>query len=229
MSLFAIGDLHLSLGSDKPMDIFSGWDHYVERLEENWRDTIGDEDTVVLAGDSSWGMSLQESLTDFTFLEGLPGKKIILKGNHDYWWSTKNKMDSFFAEQGFRSLQILHNNSYVVENVVVCGSRGWLFEMGEEHDKKILTREAGRLDMSIQHAKKSGKEMIAFLHYPPVYMNQVSAEIIDVLLKHQIQRCYYGHLHGQSCQNALRGNYAGIQFELISGDSLNFKPLKIEV
>ena len=141
MSLFAIGDLHLSLGSDKPMDIFSGWDHYVERLEENWRDTIGDEDTVVLAGDSSWGMSLQESLTDFTFLEGLPGKKIILKGNHDYWWSTKNKMDSFFAEQGFRSLQILHNNSYVVENVVVCGSRGWLFEMGEEHDKKILTRD----------------------------------------------------------------------------------------
>ncbi|WP_040197711.1 metallophosphoesterase [Candidatus Soleaferrea massiliensis] len=229
MALFAIGDLHLSLGSDKPMDIFSGWDNYVDRLQENWLKEVGAEDTVVLAGDSSWGMSLQESLTDFRFIDKLPGKKIVMKGNHDYWWSTKSKMDGFFEENGLETIQILHNNSFKVGNAVVCGTRGWLFEAGEPHDQKILNREAGRLDMSIRHAMQYGGEIIAFLHYPPVYGNQLSAKIVDVLVKHNIQRCYYGHLHGQSCDYALRGQFAGIQFELISGDFLKFKPLKIQV
>lgn len=226
--IYAIGDLHLSLGTDKPMDIFRGWSNYVERLEENWRELIKPEDTVVVAGDTSWAMSLQESITDFQFLHGLPGSKLIIKGNHDYWWNSRAKMDAFFEANKLDTLHILHNSAIAVEGKVLCGTRGWLFEKGEPHDVKILAREAGRLQLSIDAAQKMQGERIVFLHYPPVYGDEISAEIVDVLFKNGIKRCYYGHIHSTGCVYALNGEYIGINFRLISSDYLQFRPIKID-
>ncbi|MEG1993906.1 MAG: metallophosphoesterase, partial [Oscillospiraceae bacterium] len=174
MALYAIGDTHLSLSCDKPMDIFGGWDGYVEKLKENWQNVVKQEDTVVIPGDISWGMSLNDSLKDFEFIHKLNGKKLILKGNHDYWWSTKNKMDKFLLENGLTSIKIIHNNSEFAEGVNICGTRGWIFEKGEAFDQKILAREAGRLEASIKDAQKSHPEapIIVFLHYPPIYCNE---------------------------------------------------------
>lgn len=229
MSLFVIGDLHLSLGADKPMDVFRGWDNYVERLEKNWRAAVTPQDTVILAGDTSWGMSLEESREDFAFIQSLPGEKYILKGNHDYWWSTKNKMETFFASQGLSTLHILHNNALrMPQGVLVCASRGWLFEKGEAHDKKILAREALRLELSIQDAlrqKQESDELVAFLHYPPLYGSERSQEILSVLKQYGVSRCYYGHLHSRACANAFQGEYEGTTYRLVSCDGLGFMPL----
>ena len=158
MALFAIADLHLSLGEDKPMDVFAGWNDYTSRLENNWRKLVTDNDTVVVSGDISWAMKLEETLTDFTFIENLPGKKIFNKGNHDYWWSTKTKMDVFLKNNSLDSISILFNNSYVVDDYAICGTRGWFLENESQNDIKVLNREVGRLEMSIQSAIKTGKE-----------------------------------------------------------------------
>ena len=152
MALYVIGDLHLSLSGDKTMDIFPGWKDYVSRIKENWLVKIRPEDTVVLAGDTSWGMNFNEAKADFAFIDALPGQKIILKGNHDYWWATMNKMNAFFQQSGFSTLHILHNNHYLVEGVCICGSRGWIFDQGEPADQKVIAREAGRLELSLQSA-----------------------------------------------------------------------------
>ncbi len=226
MALYVIGDPHLSFGSEKPMDIFSGWEGYVEQLTQNWRGKITHEDTVVVAGDISWGMSLEESLEDFRYLNSLPGRKILLKGNHDYWWSTKSKMETFFAANGLDSLQILHNNCVVPtgEGKVICGSRGWMMEAGQAFNAKIIAREVGRLEASLVAAQGMEGEKIVFLHYPPVFGEQMIPEIIDLLIKHEIKRCYYGHIHGQACRYALCGDYMGIAFRLISGDFIGFDP-----
>ena len=149
MSLFVIGDLHLSLGEDKPMDVFSGWNDYVQRLENNWRRLITDDDTVVIAGDISWAMKLEETLTDFRFIHSLPGKKLLLKGNHDYWWATKKKMDEFISVNHLDSLSILFNNAFRVGEYAVCGTRGWFLENEAPEDIKVLNREVGRLKMSL--------------------------------------------------------------------------------
>ena len=145
MAIFVIGDLHLSLGADKPMDKFPGWQGYVQRIRENWLRLVAPGDTVVLAGDTSWGMKLEEAAPDFEFLEQLPGQKLLLKGNHDYWWATARKMEAFFEAQGFASLHLLHNNAYHVEGLALCGTRSWLFEPDEPHDEKVMNRELGRL------------------------------------------------------------------------------------
>ena len=155
MSLFVLGDLHLSLGEDKPMDVFAGWNDYVERLERNWRSLVTDSDTVVVAGEISWAMKLEETLTDFKFIDSLPGKKLFMKGNHDYWWTTKRKMDTFLSANGLNSIQILFNNAYRVGDFAVCGTRGWFLENDTPDDEKVVNREAGRLRMSIEEAKKS--------------------------------------------------------------------------
>ncbi len=229
MAIFAIGDLHLSLGTDKPMDIFQGWNDYLPRLTENWNRLVGPEDTVVVAGDISWGMSLEQSLADFRYLESLPGTKILLKGNHDYWWTTKSKMETFFDRHGFFSLKILHNNSYFVEGVYLCGSRGWLFEQGESQDQKVLAREAGRLSASLASTGDGPGERIVFLHYPPLMGDQSSPEILNVLAQYQISRCFYGHLHGASCGYAFQGKSQGTDFRLISADYLKFQPIQLEI
>lgn len=227
MSVFAIGDLHLSLGTDKQMDAFPGWQGYVERLTENWNRKITASDTIVLAGDTSWAMALEDTLPDFRFINALPGEKYLIKGNHDYWWSSKSKMEAFFAANGLYTLHILHNSAAEAEGAALCGTRGWLFEKGEAHDKKIVAREAARLQLSIDAAKKLRGEPIVFLHYPPVYGDEISAEIVDVLLKNRIKRCYYGHIHSTGCAYALNGSYLGIDFQLISSDYLRFDPIKV--
>ena len=228
MSLYAIADLHLSLGADKPMDVFSGWDDYVTRLEKNWRAVVSEQDTVVVAGDISWGMSLPGSKEDFAFLNALPGRKLILKGNHDYWWTTRRKMDAFFADNGFDTLRIVHNDAVAVEDrVAVCGSRGWFFD-AEEEDRKVLLREAGRLRTSIQAAKQTGLRPIVFLHYPPVFRDEVCEEIWQVLVEEGVGTCYYGHVHGAGIRYAFSGEKDGVTLRLISCDALGFCPLRVE-
>ena len=226
MALFVIADTHLSLSADKPMDIFTGWDNYMERLEKNWRALVSEEDTVVIPGDVSWAMSLENCYADFAFLQKLPGKKILMKGNHDYWWTTKAKMDRFLEENGFDKLQILSNNSFEYENIAICGTRGWIFEQGEKQDQKIIAREAGRLTMSLQDAEKRfpGKEKLVFLHYPPVYGTETNESILQVLKDFGIKRCWYGHIHSGGCRFALNGEYDGVDYKLISADYLKFTP-----
>lgn len=229
MSLFAIGDTHLSFGANKPMDIFAGWQDYEKRLEENWRAVVNDTDTVVVAGDITWAMKLPDTLADFRFLDSLPGKKLIMKGNHDYWWSTKTKAEKFFSQNGLTTLGILYNNAYSIGNVAVCGTRGWFFDCEESEGKKVLLREAGRLKASIDAAKKLGGEPVVFLHYPPVSSDGgCCRELFDVLKAEGIKRCYYGHLHGPACRYAVNGEVEGVSLSLISGDFLKFCPKLVE-
>jgi len=231
--IFAIADLHLSFGRAKPMDVFAGWADHIPRLEKNWRAVVAPGDTVVLPGDISWGMSLEEALPDFQFLHDLPGTKIIMKGNHDYWWNSRKKTEALWAAHGLNSLRLLHNNAFLVENFALCGSRGWFFDCEEPgaETSKIVLREAGRVRASIQAGKQllagSNENLLVFLHYPPIVNNQACAEILDALISEGVTRCYYGHLHGQSIKWAYRGEYEGIQFALVSADALGFGPKRL--
>lgn len=229
MALFAIADTHLSLSTNKSMNVFSGWDDYVERLEQNWRALITDEDTVVIAGDISWGMNLEQAKRDFAFLNSLPGRKLIFKGNHDYWWTTRRKMDRFFEENGFDTLRIVHNDAVIVDDYAVCGSRGWFFDAEEDADKLVLLREAGRLRASIHAAKELGAIPVVFLHYPPRYADQVCDEILSVLKEEGIEYCYYGHVHSNGIRLAVQGEVDGIRYRLISADALRFCPIPVKL
>ncbi len=229
MALYAIADLHLSLGCDKPMDVFPGWHGYVDRLKEQWLATVTDDDVVVIAGDISWGMSLPQALADFRFLNDLPGRKLLLKGNHDYWWETRRKMDAFFEQHQLSTLTIVHNDCYPLgDGRAVCGTRGWFYDAEADVDKKILNREIGRLRMSVNAAVTQGFEPIVFLHYPPYYAGTACAEMLDALRELGITQCYYGHIHGRTAiQKATNGDVPGISMKLISGDALQFMPLLI--
>lgn len=228
MSLFVLGDTHLSFGApDKPMDIFNGWENYQALLEDNWKRKISAEDTVVLAGDISWGMTLEEAKADFAFLQNLPGKKIILKGNHDYWWNSMKKMTGFFEANGFDSLHILHNNCYAYEEYGICGTRGWVNMPGEASDAKVLAREQQRLRVSLEAAVKQGLKPIVFLHYPPIFWSNRNEGMLALLKEFSVEHCYYGHLHGKSHSRATRGMEEGVMYHLISGDYLQFSPEKI--
>ena len=223
MALYAIGDTHLSLGADKPMDVFGGaWNGYVEKLSEGFS-SIQPDDTVVLCGDLSWGMSLQEAERDFAFLNTLPGEKLLLKGNHDYWWTTASKMNAFFMEHGFHTLHILHNNCHFCGETALCGTRGWFYE--EQGNGKVFLRELIRLEASLKAA--GGKQKICFLHYPPLYQGYVCQEIIDLLEQYGVSACYYGHLHGSSCRLAMEGLQGKVEYRLVSADYINFRPQKI--
>ena len=225
MSLFAIADLHLSLGCDKPMDVFPGWQNYTDRLEKNWRAVVGRDDTGVSAGDISWAMKLEEAINDFSFINSLPGKKLILKGNHDYWWSTRKKIEDFLKQNGLDTIRIIHNNAVIVGEVAVCGTRGWLYNAETDEDVKIVNREVGRLNASIDDAEKQGAKPVVFLHYPPVYDGAECKGILDVLKERGIQKCYFGHIHGsEAARRAITGEYEGIKMVLISCDYLNFMP-----
>ena len=226
--LYTIGDLHLSLGCDKPMDIFSGWSNHLERLEANWNSVVTDEDTVVLLGDHSWALRLEDVYKDMEFIHSrLKGKKILIKGNHDLWWSTMNKLNNYIQSNGFTSVQFLFNNAFMVEGVAICGTRGWIRENGEQPDMKVLNREAGRLEASVKEAMKLGGEPIAFIHYPPIYRAEENVYLTDVLQRYGIKRCYYAHLHGGSIKGALNGVNNGIEYRLVSADSVDFTPVKI--
>ena len=227
MALYAIGDLHLSIGGDKPMDVFGGrWINYVEKLREGFA-SLGPEDVTVLCGDLSWGMSLEAAREDFLFIDRLPGRKVILKGNHDYWWSTATKAERFFAENGIETIEILNNNCRWYGDTALCGTRGWFYEedKGGTHDEKVFRRELGRLETSLKAAGK--REKLCFLHYPPRYQGYECPEILELLERYGVRRCYYGHLHAESHRLALQGNWHGIEFQLVSADYVNFKPVKI--
>lgn len=224
MSLFAIADTHLSLDADKSMEVFPGWQNYVARLETNWRAVVGETDTVVIAGDVSWGMSLAGALKDFQFLNALPGRKLLFKGNHDYWWSTRRKMDLFFQEHGLHTLRVVHNDACLADGFAVCGTRGWFFDAEEDADRKVVLREAGRLRASIQAAKALGGEPVVFLHYPPLTQSARCEEIMQVLLEEGIRHCFYGHLHGPATRAAATGEREGVAFSLISADYRGFCP-----
>ncbi|MBQ3566973.1 MAG: metallophosphoesterase [Oscillospiraceae bacterium] len=228
MSLYAIGDLHLALSDlKKPMDIFNGWEGYTEKIEKNWRACITENDTVVLAGDTSWAMGLENSFKDFEFINNLPGKKIILKGNHDYWWATMSKMQKFFSSNNFDTLSILFNNCYQYEKYGLCGTRGWISIDGDTESEKIMVREVQRLEVSINSAIGQGLEPIVFMHYPPVYGASCNYDILDVLYRYNIKWCLYGHIHGYSQRNAVTGVHDGVRYDMISSDFLQFAPFKV--
>ena len=227
MALYAIGDLHLSLGTDKPMDIFGGaWVGYMEKLREGMS-VIREEDTTVLLGDLSWALGLDSAKEDFAWIDQIPGKKIILKGNHDYWWSTAAKFYKFCQEQGISNQFILNNNHYEYDGFAICGTRGWFFEeeRSSDHDGKVFRRELMRLEASLKSAGDLPK--IVFLHYPPRYRGYECTEILELLKKYEVRQCFYGHLHGASHGLAMEGLWDGVEFRLVSADRLNFRPFKV--
>ena len=220
MALWTIGDLHLSHAVDKPMDIFGDrWRDHALKIKNFWLENVGDDDVVVIPGDVSWAISLEEMAEDFCYLNSLPGKKILLKGNHDYWWETLSKMNRFLQERKFDDIFFLQNNHFICENVAICGTRGWTLE-GEDH-QRMIAREAGRLKLSLESAPKD-VEKIVFLHYPPIFPDNVCEPLIELMQEFGVKRCYYGHLHGISIQNAVVGEHFGINFSLVSADSLDF-------
>ena len=226
MALYAIGDLHLCLGAPKPMDIFGGaWVGYMDKLRDGLS-VIRPEDTTVLLGDLSWALDLSGAKADFAWINAIPGRKIILKGNHDYWWSTAAKFRKFCEENGFENLNLLNNNCYEYEGTAICGTRGWLFDVGEPHDEKVMNREIGRLKMSLD-AAEPGLEKLVFLHYPPVYTGTSAPEIVATLRAYGIRTCYYGHLHGNAIRYAVQGDVDGIRYKLVSADGLRFCPYRI--
>ena len=227
MSLYVIGDLHLSLGCDKPMDFFGGrWENYTEKIREGFS-RLTDNDVTVICGDISWAMGIEAARDDFLFIDPLPGKKIILKGNHDYWWTTASKAYKFFEENGINTISILHNNCWFYEDAAICGTRGWFYEeeKGGEHDKKILAREVQRLETSLKAAGE--REKLVFLHYPPKCIHYACHEILELLAAYKVKNCYYGHLHSLGCATAFEGNFNGTCFKLISADHILFNPQKI--
>ena len=228
MALYTIGDLHLSLGSDKPMDVFGGgWIDYLEKIKSGFQ-IIEPDDVCVLCGDVSWGMSLEESLEDFLFLDRLPGRKIVLKGNHDYWWATAAKTNAFFKANGIKSIEILHNNCFFYEDAAICGTRGWLAdeETSPEQNAKIMARETQRLRVSLQAAADADIKL-CFFHYPPRFKSTVCHDIIAVMVEYDVKNCWYGHLHSAGHRNAVRGEIEGIVYEIISADFVNFVPQRV--
>lgn len=226
MALYAIGDLHLAQSVNKPMDVFGpGWSNHAQRLEAAFSQ-LRERDVTVLCGDISWGINFSESLADFQFIDRLPGKKIIVKGNHDYWWNTAAKMRRFFQENGLESLEILHNNAYFYEDWALCGTRGWFYEEeASGHNEKVLNREVGRLEASLRAA--GGRPILAFLHYPPLYTGYRCPEVISKLEEYRVQRCFYGHLHGPTHKRAVEGTVGNVAYSLVSADYLGFTPKKI--
>ena len=224
MALYAIGDLHLCLGAPKPMDVFGGaWVGYMEKLKEGLS-VIGPEDTTVLLGDLSWALDLEGATADFSWINEIPGRKILLKGNHDYWWSTAAKFNKFCVEQGFQELNLLNNNCYEYEDYAICGTRGWFFEEERSgtHAEKVFKRELMRLEASLKAA--GDRQKLVFLHYPPRYRGYECPEILTLLKQYEVRRCFYGHLHGGSHKLAMEGTWDGVEFRLVSADYLNFRP-----
>lgn len=228
MSLYAIGDLHLSLTANKPMDVFGPrWENYVEKIRSGFS-ALTEDDTCVICGDISWGMSLEEALEDFRFIEALPGRKILLKGNHDFWWTSAAKMTAFLEKNGFATMSFLHNNAYPYgENAAVCGTRGWFYEesRGAAHDKKMIDREVLRLETSLKAAGE--REKYVFLHYPPKYGGYICQEIVDLLRQYDVKVCCSGHLHAESLRLAFNGWYEHTRHMCVSGDAIDFRPCKI--
>ena len=205
MALYAIGDLHLAFGVDKPMDVFGG----------------------VILGDVCWALDLSQAKEDFAFVAAIPGRKLILKGNHDYWWTTAAKFYRFCAENGWDDIFLLHNNCYEYGGFALCGTRGWFYEEDKEgtHDEKVFRRELIRLETSLKAAGELPR--LCFLHYPPRYRGYTCPEILALLKQYRVAACYYGHLHSDSHKLAVEGDFDGTHFQLLSADYINFTPVKL--
>lgn len=236
MSIYAISDLHLSFGANKPMDIFGqNWEEHYEKIKEDWLKKVNDNDLVLLPGDFSWAMNLKDTYEDFKYLNNLKGQKILLKGNHDYWWTTLKKMNKYLEENNFNNIQFLQNNSYLYDNkYIIVGTRGW--EQSDlKIDKKIITREKLRLELSIKEGiKKHGndKEIIAIMHFPPFekskyYPNTIN-QYIDIMKKYNVKKCIYGHIHSKNDIYKKEEIINGIKFLLSSCDQTDFKLIKIQ-
>ncbi len=232
MSIYAISDLHLSFNTDKPMNIFGdNWKNHEKKIQESWITTIKNEDTVLLPGDFSWGMTFEEAKLDFEYLNRLPGRKIMLKGNHDYWWGTLNKIKAFFKSNNFNDIDILYNNSYLVEDKIICGTRGWTISGNDEENEKIYKRELLRLEISLKDGiNKYGesKEIIVCMHYPPTNDTLMeNSEFIQIMKKYNVKKCVYGHLHGEAHREAIEGDIGGVEIKLISCDYTEFKLISL--
>ena len=235
MSIYAIGDLHLSFQENKPMSIFGeNWQNHEEKIAIDWKSRVKEEDTVILPGDFSWAMYLENTYEDFRYLNLLPGKKILLRGNHDYWWSTLTKMRQYLEDNDFHNIDFMQNNSFEIEDNIIVGTRGWTISEDSE-DKRLVERETIRLELSIKDGiEKFGSEkpMIAFMHYPPITVHQVSknetTEFMEILKKYNIKECMYGHLHSSSIRDAVEGFYDGVNLKLVSADGLDFKLYKVK-
>ena len=257
MSIYAIGELHLSLNKEKPMDIFGGnWKKHEQKIKENWKNTVQDNDLVILPGDFSWEMHLKDMYNDFAYLNDLPGKKLLLKGNHDYWWTTLAKMREFLQENKFENIDFLYNNSYLFEEKIIAGTRGWALN-DTENSNKMNHREEERLKLSLQSGVDNfgDKEIICIMHYPPIVaeesrisqenVNEIEnnneeakneelnknlkiSNYVQIMKQYNVKTCLYGHLHGESHKEAFEGNYDGIQFKLVSSDYLDFKLYKLK-
>ena len=232
MSIYAIADLHLSLNHPKPMDIFGdNWENHAEKIRENWTKVVKEEDTVLIPGDFSWETYLEDTYKDFEYLNSLPGKKILLKGNHDYWWTTVTNIRNYLKENNFNTIEILFNNSYEVEDYLIAGARGWDYDILE--DRKIIEREIGRLKISLDSARNldSEKGIIVLMHYPPISNNYINNEfelkILNLFKEYNVKKCLYGHLHGAAHAGAMSGNIKGIEFNLVSADFLDFELIKV--
>ena len=235
MSIYAIGDLHLSFQENKPMSIFGeNWQNHEEKIAIDWKSRVKEEDTVILPGDFSWAMYLENTYEDFKYLNQLPGKKILLRGNHDYWWSTLTKMRKYLEDNDFHNIDFMQNNSFEIEDSIIVGTRGWTISEDSE-DKRLVERETIRLELSIKDGiEKFGREkpIIAFMHYPPITVHQVAknetTKFMETLKKYHIKECMYGHLHSSSIRDAVEGFYDGVNLKLVSADGLDFKLYKVK-
>lgn len=239
MSVYTIADLHLSTaeGTDKSMEVFGKrWEDYVARLERAWRSLVEPTDTVVIPGDISWALSAEEALSDLSFLESLPGKKILMKGNHDFWWCTMKKNLEYCEKHALTSLSFLYNNAVACEDFIFAGTRGWYAEadlghpQGSPDFEKVSAREAGRLRLSLDAAMKlyeqEKREIIVFTHFPPVWNEKPSGEIFSVIKEYPVRQVYYGHIHGNYTLPP-HTVYEGVDLHLVSADFLSFIPQRI--
>lgn len=232
MAIYAIADLHLSFAKPKPMDIFGdNWANHYIKIKNDWMEKVKDDDLVLIPGDFSWAMDLENTYKDFEYLCNLPGRKILIKGNHDYWWESLKKLKEFIEENEFKNIEFLHNNSYEFEGQIITGTRGWNLIPNEENDIAIINRELIRLELSLQDGiKKFGedKEILVCMHYPPTNKELLeNSEFIKIMQKYKVKRCIYGHLHGEAQSEAIEGKIGGIELKLISADYLDFKLQKL--
>ena len=236
MSLFVISDLHLDvLTNKKSMEVFGDkWRDYTKRIQKNWSAVVNDTDTVIIPGDISWALTLNDSITDLQWINELPGKKILMKGNHDFWWSTVTKMKRFFSENNLTTFDILHNNAIETDEYILAGSRGWFVDKTIQPQKsvtvdydKILNREQIHLRMSLNEAKTlqetTNKEIIVFFHFPPIWGDFKCDELLNILKEYNISRVYFGHIHG-SYNHSDYFEDDGIRFRMISADFIDFIP-----
>ena len=224
--IFTIGDLHFDSSGEKPMDIFGdNWLNHEDQIMDNWKKIIGEDDLVLLAGDTSWALKLEEAYEDLKKIDILPGRKIIIKGNHDYWWDSLNKINNLELE----TIDFIQNNSFIYNGIAIAGTRGWFTveDKNDEQNQKIFKRELNRLRLSLESIKDPVDKKIVMIHYPPFNQDLNPNEFVDIMKEFNVDICLYGHLHAEGHKYAIEGEIQGIEFHCISSDYIEFMPKKI--